>query len=163
MERRSQTELDLKIVGWYLFYPAKEIKDLMAYMRFCGQCRWTGIAFKRIINYQTWNWKYLSWISTWCAIRSWHPLWHSGAKWTSFLGGRAGRFGDGNFATTIKAPSKSKSNAKMLLEAANYKQSKVRFCVSLRRQNHERTQSLRKRSKHPQCNQGISDESRKWE
>jgi DNA helicase II / ATP-dependent DNA helicase PcrA len=101
-EALRKMNLTYKIVGGLSFYQRKEIKDLMAYLRFAVNPA-DEEAFKRIINYpkrgigDTSVEKILV-----AAYEHDIPLWEVVQNAQSFLGGRAGSSVD-DFATMIKA------------------------------------------------------------
>lgn len=101
-EALRKMNITYKIVGGLSFYQRKEIKDLMAYMRFVVN-REDEEAFKRIINYpkrgigDTTVEKMLV-----AAYEHDIPLWEVVLNANSFLGGRAANAVD-DFATMIKS------------------------------------------------------------
>jgi DNA helicase II / ATP-dependent DNA helicase PcrA len=101
-EALRKMNITYKIVGGLSFYQRKEIKDLMAYMRFVVN-REDEEAFKRIINYpkrgigDTTVEKILV-----AAYEHDIPLWEVVINANSFLGGRAANAVD-DFATMIKS------------------------------------------------------------
>ncbi|RPA70028.1 ATP-dependent DNA helicase [Cyclobacteriaceae bacterium YHN15] len=101
-EALRKMNITYKIVGGLSFYQRKEIKDLMAYMRFVVN-RDDEEAFKRIINYpkrgigDTTVEKILV-----AAYEHDIPLWEVVINANSFLGGRAANAVD-DFATMIKS------------------------------------------------------------
>jgi DNA helicase II / ATP-dependent DNA helicase PcrA len=101
-EALRKMNITYKIVGGLSFYQRKEIKDLMAYMRFVVN-RDDEEAFKRIINYpkrgigDTTVEKILV-----AAYEHDIPLWEVVINASSFLGGRAANAVD-DFATMIKS------------------------------------------------------------
>ena len=101
-EALRKMNISYKIVGGLSFYQRKEIKDLMAYMRFVVN-RDDEEAFKRIINYpkrgigDTTVEKILV-----AAYEHDIPLWEVVINANSFLGGRAANAVD-DFATMIKS------------------------------------------------------------
>lgn len=101
-EALRKMNITYKIVGGLSFYQRKEIKDLMAYMRFVVN-KEDEEAFKRIINYpkrgigDTTVEKILV-----AAYEHDIPLWEVVINANSFLGGRAANAVD-DFATMIKS------------------------------------------------------------
>jgi DNA helicase-2/ATP-dependent DNA helicase PcrA len=101
-EALRKMNLTYKIVGGLSFYQRKEIKDLMAYMRFTVNPA-DEEAFKRIINYPKRGLGDTS-VEKMLVAAYEHdiPLWEVINNANSFLPGRAGNSVD-NFATLIKA------------------------------------------------------------
>lgn len=101
-EALRKMNLTYKIVGGLSFYQRKEIKDLMAYMRYTVNPA-DEEAFKRIINYPKRGLGDTS-VEKMLVAAYEHdiPLWEVVTNANSFLPGRAGNSVD-NFATLIKA------------------------------------------------------------
>ena len=101
-EALRKMNLNYKIVGGLSFYQRKEIKDLMAYMRFTVNPV-DEEAFKRVINYPK---RGIGDTSVDKILVSAYdhdiPLWQVVQNAHNFLGGKAGSSVD-NFATMIKA------------------------------------------------------------
>ncbi|MBN3521657.1 UvrD-helicase domain-containing protein [Algoriphagus lutimaris] len=101
-EALRKMNLTYKIVGGLSFYQRKEIKDLMAYMRFTVNPA-DEEAFKRVVNYPKRGVGDTS-VEKMLVAAYEHdiPLWEVVKNAHSFLPGRAGNAVD-NFATLIKA------------------------------------------------------------
>ncbi len=117
-EALRKLNLTYKIVGGLSFYQRKEIKDLMAYMRFAVNPM-DEEAFKRIINYPKRGIGNTSVDKLLVAAYDHDtPLWQVVQNGPSFLGGRAGGLVM-DFATTIKA-FQIEIERKDAYEASNY-------------------------------------------
>jgi DNA helicase-2/ATP-dependent DNA helicase PcrA len=117
-EALRKLNLTYKIVGGLSFYQRKEIKDLMAYMRFAVNPM-DEEAFKRIINYPKRGIGNTSVDKLLVAAYDHDtPLWQVVQNGPSFLGGRAGGLVM-DFATTIKA-FQIEIERKDAFEASNY-------------------------------------------
>jgi DNA helicase II / ATP-dependent DNA helicase PcrA len=101
-EALRKMNITYKIVGGLSFYQRKEIKDLMAYMRFVVN-RDDEEAFKRIINYPKRGIGDTS-VEKMMVAAYEHdiPLWEVVINANSFLGGRAANAVD-DFSTMIKS------------------------------------------------------------